>query len=76
MIGTSNAGYEIIAAIPSIKAAGVFIVTAARSAPGSAKVHYVTWETDGKGNFYWGDEVQGERRDALANMIDRAGMTA
>ena len=75
MIGTVNAGHEIIAALPLVTGNDEYAVTAKRSDGQSSE--YVTWLTTWSGNdFYWGHYF-GAHKDgralAIADMIKRAG---
>jgi hypothetical protein len=83
MIGTINAGFTIIAAIPtaSIATEGDYVVTGVRTY--RDHVEYVTWRThtdrpDGitteplwyySGHYFRGTDA---RREAMRNMIERA----
>ncbi len=79
MIGTTHSDHKIIAAVPTDHP-GEFAVTGYRRSTTRHVAQYVTWQTDGKDNFYWGhyftahDQSNGSLRDAaLADMFSRAG---
>ena len=77
MIGTTNEGHRIIAAVP---AGHGYAVTAVKRQPLRHAPQYVTWATDTKGNFsephFFSAHDQTPdhlRESALADMFWRAG---